>query len=200
MPNDSAQFSMTPQSTKTPEFQTSFKTYIAERNKGISHEEFVAGVQNRTAGFKCFFGEPFQLLTIFQKKVFAIFVILYKLAPFILVPIWAYHERNWWILLGIAASQFGLFLGARAAVQGAKSISGGFLPFVFIGLWITTGFRSVETFYSLCALWSWALFLIAEDYQNDCARQNLVASSALFDDAIANQKIMVVRRDEEAVA
>jgi hypothetical protein len=188
------------ESTKTPEFQASFKAHIAERNKNISHEEFVAGVGNGTMGFKCFFGEPFQLLTIPQKKIFAIFVILYKFAPFILVPIWAYHERNWWILFGIPASQFGIFLAARAAVQGAKSSSGGFLSFLFIGLWLATGFRSIETFYSLCALWSWALFLIADSYQDDCARQNLVASSTVVDDAVANQKIMIVRRDDEAVA
>jgi FtsH-binding integral membrane protein len=147
-------------------------------------------------GFKCFFGEPFQLLTIPQKKIFALFVIFYKFAPFVLVPIWAYHERNWWILFGIAASQFGIFLAARAAVRGAKSASGGFLPFVFIGLWIATGIRSIETFYSLWALWSWALFLIAEDYQRHCATQNLVASSAVFDDAVTNQKVMIVRRDD----
>jgi hypothetical protein len=188
------------ESIKTPEIKASSSAHTAEANKNISHEEFVAGVRDRTIGFKCPFGEPFQLLTTPQKKIFAIFVILYKFAPFVLVPIWAYYERNWWILFGIAASQFGIFLAARAAVRGAKSASGGFLPFVFIGSWIVTGIRSIETFYSLCALWSWALFLIAEDFQRGCATKNLVASSTVFDDAIASQKIMIVRRDEEAVA
>jgi hypothetical protein len=144
------------ESTKTPEFRASFKAHIAERNKNISHEEFVVGLRSGAMGFKCFFDEPFQFLTITQRKAFAV--------------------RGW------------------------KSASGGFLPFIFVGLGIVEGIRSVDTFYSLCALWSWALFLIAEDYQRRCATQNLITSSALFDDAVANQKVMIVRRDDEVVA
>ena len=166
-----------------------------EDNTEVPHAEFVIGMQCRTIGCQ-FMGEPFALLTIPQKKIFAVFVILYKIAPFVLIPAWAYYKHNWWILLGIAASQFGIFLAARATVQGAKSASGGFLPFVFIGLWIVEGIRSTETFYSLCALWSWALFLIAEDFQRDWATKNLVTSSTVFDDAMASRKIVITRNEK----
>ena len=168
-----------------------------ENNTAVPHDEFIVGFERGTIGFH-FIGEPSELLAVPQKKKFAVFVILHTLAPFILIPLWAYHERNWWLLSGIAASLFGIFFATRAAVQGPKSASGGFLPFVFIGLWITTGIRSSETFYSLCALWSWALFLIAEDFQRRCATQNLITSSTVFDEAIANQKIVVIRNEPKA--
>ncbi|MCX7007253.1 MAG: hypothetical protein NTY53_08390 [Kiritimatiellaeota bacterium] len=188
------------ESTKTPEFQNTFKAQTADRNKEITHEEFVEGLQNGTMAFTCSFGEPFQFLSIPQKKVFSIFVILHKFAPIVLVPIWAFYEHNWWILLGIVASQLGLFLAARATVEGAKSASGGFLPFLFVGLWIWTGFHSTETICSLCALWSWALFLIADQYQSLFAERNLINNPELFYDAATSGKIMIVRRGEESVA
>jgi hypothetical protein len=89
------------ESTKTPESQASFKAHMAEVKKNITHADFVAGVQNRTMGLKVPFVEPTQLLRGGRKTVFDILVLLYVVAPFILVPLWAYHEHNWWLLIGI---------------------------------------------------------------------------------------------------
>jgi hypothetical protein len=48
--------------TKTPELQAALGADIAEANKNVTHADFVAGVQNRTLGFKCMFGEPYQFI------------------------------------------------------------------------------------------------------------------------------------------
>ena len=67
---------------------------IAEANEGITHAEFVAGAQSGTIGFKCMVGEPHQFIAGARKAIFSFFVLLYTVAPLILIPIWAYHERN----------------------------------------------------------------------------------------------------------
>jgi hypothetical protein len=48
-----------------------------------------------------------------RKAIFNIFVLLYMLAPLILIPIWAYRERNAWLLVGIAVSYIASFSAAR---------------------------------------------------------------------------------------
>ena len=74
-----------------------------ENNTAVPHDEFIVGFERGTIGFH-FIGEPSELLAVPQKKKFAVFVILHTLVPFILIPLWAYHERNWWLKL----SQMGM--------------------------------------------------------------------------------------------
>src|SRR5438552_2814529 len=92
--------------------------HIAEANEGITHAEFAAGARNGQIGFKCMVGEPQQFITGARKAIFNIFVLLYMLAPLILVPIWAYHERNAWLLIGIPVS----YLASYSAAAHSKLI------------------------------------------------------------------------------
>lgn len=132
------------------------------------HATFAAGIRQQTT--KCHFvDEPFQFLSTAQKKKFAVFVILYLVTPLIFVPIWAYYQRSWWLLLGIAASLFGVFLGSRASSQDVRATSGGFLPFLLIGLWYFEGFGSRDMFYALSATWGWAWYFMADEAQQNWA-------------------------------
>jgi hypothetical protein len=179
--------------TKTPEFQESLKASIAEANKGITHAEFVTGMQNKTIGFKCLLGEPCQLIRGTKKTIFNILVLFYMAAPLIIIPLWSYHVGNWWLLVGIVIS----YAASFSAANGSKII---FLFACFCaGFWILSGFSIYQyiTFYFFCALWGYTLFRMAESAQTEYAIQSLIESPELFNEAIAQNKIMIVRRRDD---
>jgi hypothetical protein len=165
---------------------------IAQANTGVTHADFVAGVQNGTLGFRCMFGEPHRLVTGGRKVIFNVLVLLYMAAPPVLVSAWALYEHNWWLLLGIPFSYAGTYLATR----GSKII------FLFlclcVGVWIKDGFsiHQYVTFFFFCALWGSMLFHMAESAQNEYAMQTLVERPDLFDQAVAGSLIMIVRKGE----
>jgi len=106
--------------TKTPEFQASLDAHIAKANEGVTHQEFAAGAQSGTIGFKCMIGEPQQFLSGTGKAIFNIFVLLYTIGPLILVSLWGYREQNAWLLLGIPISYAASY---SARLRGRSSFS-----------------------------------------------------------------------------
>jgi hypothetical protein len=167
---------------------------IAEANKGVTHVDFVAGVQSGTLGFKCMRSEPSSLLGGARKAIFNLLVLLYTVAPLLLVSGWAFHERSWWLLLGIPVS----YIATYTATRGSKII---FLFLLFcIGVWIWNGFsiHQYVTFFFFCALWGYMFFQMAEAAQNDYAMQSLVENPDLLAQAIAEKRIMIVRRQGQA--
>ena len=82
--------------------------------------------ENGTIGFKCLVGEPNQFLTGTRKAIFKIFVLLYTVAPLILVPIWAYREHNAWLLAGIPVSYIASYSAATNSNYGAIVYAHGF--------------------------------------------------------------------------
>lgn len=159
----------------------------------ITHAEFVTGVQNKTVGFKCLLGEPSQLIRGARKAMFNILAMLYMAAPLIIIPLWAYHVGNWWLLVGIAVS----YAASFSAANRSKII------FLFaclcVGFWIRSGFSVYQyiTFYFFCALWGYTLFQMAEEAQTKYAMQSLIENPELFSEAIAQNKIMIVRRRDD---
>jgi hypothetical protein len=170
--------------------QQEFPSRIAEANEGITHAEFAAGAKNGTIGFKCVAGEPQQFLTGARKAIFNIFVLLYTLAPLILIPIWAYHERNAWLLVGIAVS----YIASYSAAARSKLI---FLFLLLcIGVWLKAGFSFHQyiTFFFFCAICGYLFFQLAESTQNEYALQSLIERPDIFNRAIAEHRIMIVRK------
>jgi len=164
---------------------------IVTANEGITHTEFAAGARSGTTGFKCMVGEPSQFITGAYKAIFNIFVLLYTLVPLILIPIWAYHERNAWLLIGIPVS----YIASYSAAAHSKLI---FLFFVLcIGVWLKAGFSFHQfiTFFFSCALFGYLCFAWAESTQNDYALQSLIEHPDTFNRAIAEHRIMIVRKD-----
>jgi hypothetical protein len=167
---------------------------IAEANEGITHAEFAAGAQNGTIGFKCIVGEPQQFITGARKAIFNIFVLLYTLAPLILIPIWAYYERNAWLLVGIPVS----YLASYSAAAHSKLI---FLFLMLcIGVWLKTGFSFHQyiTFFFFCSACGYLFFELAESTQNEYALQSLIEHPDIFNRAIAEHGIMIVRKEQPA--
>ncbi|MEY2520074.1 MAG: hypothetical protein QOF24_1833 [Verrucomicrobiota bacterium] len=169
---------------------------IAEANEGITHAQFVAGAQSGTIGFKCMIGEPRQFLAGAHKAIFSIFVLLYTISPLILVPIWAYHERNAWLLLGIPVS----YIASYSAAAHSKLIF--LLQVLCIGVWLKAGFSFHQyiTFFFFCSLWGYLFFQVAESTQTQHALQALIQHPDVFDRAITQHRIMIVRKEECAIS
>jgi hypothetical protein len=110
--------------------------------------------------------------------------------------LWAWHESNWWLLLGIAISRIATKIGVRSLMwtKGAGTFLGGFLLVGCAILGVFAGVHNYYTFFTFCTLWGYTLFRLAEKSQNQNALQSLVESSALFHEAIAQNKIMIVRK------
>jgi len=185
--------------TKTPEFQAALAADVAEANKGITHAGFVAGVQNRTLGFRCMSGQPYQFIRGARRTVFSILVLLYMIAPAIFVSFWAWHEHDWWVLLGIVVSAIGSRVAAGLIYNQQRQYSvAAVLVIASVGSWLSFGIHSHFTFFAVSALWGLTLFMIADNAQQEYAMQALVESPALFEDAVARGRIMVVQKDHES--
>jgi hypothetical protein len=158
--------------------------------ESITHAEFVKGMQDKTVGFKVMRGEPYQLTTGAKRTVFNILVMLYTVAPLILIPLWAYYESNWVLLAGIAVS----YLASFSAARQSKIIF--LFTLLCIGYWIRSGFHIHDyiTFFFFCALWGYMVFQMAESAQTEYAAQALMDNPNLFNEAIAQERIIVIRR------
>jgi len=113
-----------------------------------------------------------------------------------LISGWAFYERNWWLLIGIPVC----YVATYSATRGLKII---FLFLcVCVGVWIRSGFSIHQyiTFFFVCALWGYMLFQMAESAQNDYAMQSLIQTPDLFAQAVAEKKIMIVRKQGQATS
>ncbi|MEI6124904.1 MAG: hypothetical protein WCQ95_14910 [Bacteroidota bacterium] len=175
---------------------------IQEANKDITHEEFAAGVENGTMGFKVMIGEPSSIVRGFRKVIFNFLVFLYMAGPFIIVPILCYVADNWWLLFGIGFShlftRFSAWDGANHPGKWKGKIIYFVVPFI-IAYWIFKGFHFFDyvTFFYFCSLWGHLLFQMAESAQNAYATQMLVERPDIFYEAVANSKIMIIHKDIE---
>lgn len=157
----------------------------------ITHEEFVAGVAHKTTGFKMLGGEPVTLIRGARKTIFNILCALYQLLPLLVIPFWAYHEQNWWLLIGIPIAS----LIAPLLFQLSRRLSVvGLLLLVCLISWFSIGIHNYFTFFLLCAFWGLLFYQIADHVQGEYAMQSLVEDSKLFNMAIADRRILIVRK------
>jgi tetratricopeptide (TPR) repeat protein len=185
----------------TANFEEALIAQIKEANGRITHEDFADGVNNGAMGFKMMFGEPNKLLYGSRKVFFNVFVLLYLVAPFIIIPILAYFANNWWLLLGIGISliftHFATWGIAKSSGKWKSKIIGYFFV-VFVINWVANGFHFYNyiTFFFFCAAWATFFFLVAEQTQNDYALQILKENKKVFDLAIQHNQIMIIHKDK----
>ena len=151
-------------------------------------------------GFKCMVGEPYQFIRGARRTIFSILVLFYMIAPAIFVSLWSWHEHSWWLLLGIVVSAVGtrIGIGARLSYNQEKQYSiSSLLLIASIVSWLCFGIHSYYTFFALSALWGLMFFMIADNAEEEYAMQSLIENPAVFDGAIAQNKIMVIRKDDE---
>jgi hypothetical protein len=156
----------------------------------ITHEAFVRGLRDQTIGFATKGGEPIRLVSGAGRVFFTICFLLYLLAPVIVIPVWAYHERNWWLLLGIVVAS----LIAPQLAQRKGSSIGGLLFLASLVFLFTKGLHNYFTFFSLCAFWSYFFFQLAEAIQIECAKHTLIHSPERFRREIAANGLYIWRK------
>jgi hypothetical protein len=107
--------------------------------------------------------------------LFKVNVLLYTVAPVVLIPCWAYYEDNWWLLFGIPVS----YMGSLSAAFRAKLVI--LFSLLCVGVWLGVGFSIHQyiTFFFFCAWWGaiffrWAneLLQMAEETRKKTANQS----------------------------
>jgi len=156
----------------------------------ITHEEFVVGLQDQTVGFATKGGEPIRLVSGAGRVFFTVCVLFYLLAPVLVIPVWAYHERNWWLLPGVVVA----CLIAPQLAQRKGNLIGGLLFLASLTFLFTKGLHNYFTFLSLCALWSYFFFQLAQAVQIECAKNSLIDSPERFRREIAANGLYIWRK------
>jgi hypothetical protein len=69
-----------------------------------------------------------------------------------------------------------------------------------VGVWLKLGFSFHQyiTFFFFSALWGYLLFELAESTQNEYALQTFIGRPDIFEHAIAEHRIMIVRKEPKA--
>ena len=188
------------------DFKNSFSEHLINSikiaNDGVSHKDFVDGVNSGAMGFKVMFGEPSKLLYGSRKTMFTIFVMLYMAVPIIAIPLLAYHADNWWLLFGIPFSYlftyFATWANNKYSGKWKSNMIYYFLIFCIV-YWIRNGFHFYDyaTFFFFCSLWGTFFFKVADQVQFDYALQLLKEDTKLFNLAIEENQILIIRKDEE---
>jgi len=185
--------------TKSPEYHDYQNAHISETNKNIAHADFVAGMLNGTLGFTCMSGAPYKFIRGARRTIFNIMVMLYMFAPAIIIPLWAWHEHNCWLLLGIIVSLLGTCIAALLIYNQQKQTSiGALLLIASVTSLLCLGIHSYCTIFVLSALWGMMLYMIADNVEREYAMQSLIENPEVFEDAIAQNKIMIERKDNES--
>ena len=155
----------------------------------ITHEEFVRGLQDKSVGFAPKGGQPIRLVSGAWRVFFTVSFLLYLVAPILFIPVWAYHERNWWLLLGIVIA----CLIAPQLAQRKGNLIGGLILLASVVFLFAKGFHNVFTFFSLCALWSYFFFQLAEAVRTEGTTHTLIRSPERFRQEIASNGLYIWR-------
>ena len=156
----------------------------------VTHVEFVRGLQDGTVGFATRGGESVRLASRAGRVFFTICFFSYLVAPVLVIPVWAYHERSWWLLLGIVVAS----LIAPQLAQRKGSFIGGLLLLASLVFFFTKGVHNNFTFIPLCALWSYFFFQLAEAVQFASAKQTLIDSPECFRREVAEKGLYIWRK------
>jgi hypothetical protein len=152
----------------------------------VTHSEFVSGLRDKTIGFKLL-DERFVVRGA-RRTIFNILVMLYTVAPLIIVPLFAFLWHSWGFLTGIIISYAASFIAANVGDRRRNSM-GCLLLLVGVFAWWKIGLHNVYTFLCLCALWGFMVFHMAEESQREYATQSLCESPELYHEAVSQKKV-----------
>lgn len=182
----------------TPEFQSQLARnmldHAADENAGVEWEYFVQEVNAKRMGIKlnC---NPAKLLRGAAGHIFGVMVITYSVVPFVVIPLWAWHEHKWILLIGVAVSKYASTL--EAARSGPPIIISGGTLFGIVAfiLWYFRGIESYWTFFTLCGAWGMWWYRRADLFQNQHALRTLVTSKREFESLKSANQFYVVLAD-----
>jgi len=162
----------------------------------ITHADFLAGVRDGTISFDFVPGQPLNLLIRGARRMVLVSLnLLHMVSLILLIPLWAWHEQNWWLLLGMVAWIIGTQTAALlTSIKKSATSLGGFLAFVCLMCWIFLGFHNYYTFFILSTLCGLIFFATAEHVEIEYALQSVVENPHVFREAILRNLIVIARR------
>jgi hypothetical protein len=162
-----------------------YKGHPAHRydvTRTTSHKDFVSGVRDYSIGLVVV-RDPGTLMDRPRYLVFMLLLGLHLVVPPIVIPIWAYHEKSWWLLSRIVVADF----LAQHLTKVRGPYMGTLLLAVFVPLWLYRGIHNYWTFITLCALWGYGSFQICFTGRIDLASASLVRHPERFKKAGADK-------------
>jgi hypothetical protein len=162
---------------------------ISAQTELLSHADFADQLRRNTS--TCLLGRPYRRVRGILATTLSLLIAFYTFAPLLGIPIWAYYAGDWWLLTAIPMT----YLAILSATQ--RSRMSFYLLCYGIGFWLSHGFdiHQRTTFVILCALTAYVLFLLATALELSCARQALLSSREIYDDARAEGRIRLVATD-----
>jgi len=157
--------------------------------QNMTHADFADGM--RHGALTCWVAEPYQLQGGLRKLLFNLFTLLYIAGPLIVIPIWSYHAGNWFFLIGIVFS----YVASQSAAQADLIVS--IFACYWIGFLVHSGFNFYHytTFYFFCASYGYLTWQLADTVRMSCARRSLVDNEAIYDNALIDDRLRIIRLD-----
>lgn len=171
--------------------------WIANSNKNYTHDKFKSDIEDKIISVRFLF-EPYAIIKGYGLLFFNMVVFLYKFSPYILFPIIAYFENNWWLLGGLLVCIFARKEAARET-QNRSNYFNKFNTFIFvyvlffiiiIVLWILFGFQHY-IFWPFAILYGYNLFELAEKLQIHFALKALIDFPNLYSRTIEQNMIKI---------
>jgi hypothetical protein len=162
---------------------------IGAQAEFLSHADFAAQLRQDTIG--CLLGRPYRRVPGLLATTLSLLIALYTFAPLVGIPAWAYHAGDWWLLAAIPMTYLAILSAAQLSRVSFYLLCYG------IGFWLSHGFdiHQRTTFFILCALTAYVLFQLATALELSCARQALLFSHEIYDEARAEGRIRLVSID-----
>jgi hypothetical protein len=126
--------------------------------------------------------------------IFGAMVIMYSVVPFIAIPLWAWHQHDWWLLAGIAACKIGTSAEAQRTNKPVVS-AGTIFGIVALILWYFRGIESYWTFFIFWGAWGMWWYRRADKFQDRNALKTLVTTKDEFERYKAANQFYVVLAD-----
>jgi len=172
-----------------------FERQVATETAAVSHNAFVSGIRNGSMKVVPFKGNAYDLIRgTGRKKIFACHVIAYLAAPLIGVPLWAWQQRNAWILFGILSAYMAIFITRGRGLEHKQYGFGAFLMIATVLAWIVLGRHNYWTVHLTCALGACFLYLASEETQQRYVRESLIENPDHFDWAVNEKRIWIVTK------
>jgi hypothetical protein len=162
---------------------------ISVQTELLSHADFAAQLRRDTIG--CLLGRPYRRVPGLLATTLSLLIALYTFAPLVGIPVWAYHAGDWWLLTAIPITYLAILSAAQLSRVSFYLLCYG------IGFWLSHGFdiHQRTTFCILCALTAYVLFQLATALELSCARQALLSSPEIYDEARAGGRIRLASTD-----
>lgn len=156
---------------------------IIAANAGVTYEEFAEKARAKKMGVK-FMGGPTGIMRSPRVYGFYALVACYAILPFVLCPLWAWHEHDWVLLLGIVVN-FVVLTTDVGSGKKSKIPSGIIYLLIAAIFWHFKGIHSYWTYFFFCAAWGMVWYRLADEYEASQSLKTVIENRQVFERCVA---------------